>query len=179
MKSKIRLWLALCVGAGLALAAVQAKEKGMEAYLYVHELDSALFPELEGEPGVYAVSVSLVKYGCDKRIPAPKGSAALLVSYRLLAADVPPGSTRRLEIAGKRSGGKSRRTVLALMVPPPKRDNFVHIEPRPSSELPEGTLDSAVFWVDLGRLISEKTLLPGDVLTLRYGKASASVTFRK
>ncbi len=147
----------------------------MQTYLYLHEVDDALFPELERAPGAYAIEAVLVKPGADPRIPIPEESAAaLMVSYTLLAADVPAGSGWQLEIAGMHADGKPRNSVLALMTPPPKRDNVRRVERMPA-KLPEGTIYRAVFWVDLGPLLRDKTMLPGDTLTLRYGNASARI----
>ncbi len=160
--------------AGGALAGAQ--EKHMQPYLYFHEMDEALFPERERAPGVYAIEAALVKPGTDPRVPAPKESAAaLLVSYRLPAAKNAAGAAWRLEIAGKDAGGKPRKTTLALLAPAPDFDNVARAEPAPSAAPTAGAVDGGVFWVDLGALVRDKTLRPGDALTLRCGDASARV----
>lgn len=167
------LCLGLCLCMGLALPAAQAKENRMQTYLYLHEVDDALFPELERAPGVYAIEATLVKQGADPRIPAPKDSTvALMVSYTLLAAEVAEGSAWHLEIAGLHADGKPRNSVLVLKTPPPKQDKPSRVERSPL-KLPEGTIYRAVFWVDLSTILRDKMLLPGDTLTLRYGNATA------
>lgn len=97
-----------------------------------------------------------------------------MVSYTLLAAEVPEGSVWHLDIAGTNADGKPRNTALVLMTPPPKRDNTQQLEHHPA-KMPEGAIYRAVFWVDPSPILRDKTLLPGDILTLRYGNASARV----
>ncbi len=148
----------------------------METYLYFHEVDDTLFPELERAPGVYAIEAALLKPGADRRIPVPETSAAaLLVSYTLLAAEVPAGSVWQMEVAGTNPDGKQRKAVWALLAPPPKGDNVRRVERPLPAKLPEGTVYRAVFWVDLSSPLREKMLQPGDTLTLRYGRAAASI----
>lgn len=147
----------------------------MQTYLYLHEVDDALFPELERAPGVYAIEATLVKPGADPRTPVSKDSTvALRVSYTLLAAEVPEGSAWHLEIEGLHADCKPRNSVLVLKTPPPKHDKARRVERSPL-KLPEGTIYRAVFWVDLSPLLRDKILLPGNTLTLRYGNASARV----
>lgn len=143
-KAVLCLSLFLCMS--LVLPVVQAKENRMQTYLYLHEVDDELFPELERAPGVYSIEAALIKPGANPRIPILKESTvALMVSY----------------------------TVLVLMKPPPKHDNTRQLE-RPA-KIEKGAIYRAVFWVDPSPVLRDKTLLPGDILTLRYGKASASV----
>jgi hypothetical protein len=164
------------VAAGIAVAAPRQpppKEKAVIARLTVHELDDSLFPELEREPGVYGIEPSLQRPGADARIPAPKEArAVLLVSYTLLAADVPWGSRWQLEAEGVGADGKQRRGVWELVPPPPTRENKEPVPPDPRPA-PPGALDRGVFWVDLSAPLHAQLIRPGDTLTLRLAKAQA------
>jgi hypothetical protein len=158
------------------LCATPAKEKSLPPYLYLNELDGAQFPELERAPGVYAIEAALLKPGLDSRIPVVGASAmALLVSYRLLAREIPAGAAWQLEIKRMQANGTLRQAIVVLIRPPPKRNNIERATPISPDQLPEGTVDGAVFWVDLGSLFDAQSLRPGDTLTLRYGKAATSL----
>jgi hypothetical protein len=152
------------------------KEKRVHTTLYFHELDEGLYPELERPPGVYAIEPYLVQPGQDKRIPAPKETpVVLLVSFTLLAKMVPQGAAWEMEIDGVLPDGKPKHLTVALIEPPPERDNMQPITPDPSIRLDPGTVFRGVFWVDLLPLMRDKSLQRGDRLILRYGTATASV----
>lgn len=148
----------------------------MESFLYYAVLDNDLFPELEREPGEYAIEAALLSPQTEPRVPAPKESPlVLLASYTLLASMVPAGSTLQIEITGPRPGGKSQQARLVLLEPPPQRDNVRPIAPRTPVEPGPGTVYRRVFWVDLGPLLRDGTLMPGDRLALSYGSASTAL----
>lgn len=148
----------------------------MTAHLTVHVLDESQFPELERAPGVYGIEPALLQPGSDPRVPAPKGSLAVLrVSYTLLAADVPWGSRWQLEAVGLSPDGKERRVVWQLLPPPPKRDNRRPIRPDTDPTPTPGALDRGIFWVDLDQPLRQQQLRPGDQLVLRLAQAQAVI----
>jgi hypothetical protein len=168
---------ALLLGSSAALPSVRAKEKTMRNYLYFHELDPGLFPELERDPGVYAIELSTVKPKRDSRIPVPEDSPmALVVSYTLLASSLPPDAALKLEISGLRADGELHRFVFDLIEPAPARDNVLPIEPDPSIKLAPGTVYRSVFWIDLGPPLRDGTLKAGDALAVAYGPARGGLT---
>ena len=142
--------------------------------LTVQQLDESEFPELERQPGVYGVELGLQRPGADARIPAPKEARALLlVSYTLLAADIPWGSRWELVAEGLESDGKQRRHAWHLVPPPPKHENRRPLKPDTDPTPTPGALDRGVFWVDLSGPLREQRMRPGDTLTLRLAKAQA------
>ena len=144
--------------------------------LTVNELDQGEFPELDREPGVYGLELSLQRPGADPRIPAPVASRALLlVSFTLPAG--PPGAPSQfeLEALGIRSDGKERRRVWRLVPPAPRRENRRPFAPDTDPTPTPGALDRGVFWVDLSGPLGEREMRPGDTLTVRVANAQASL----
>lgn len=147
----------------------------MNATLTVHELDPAQFPELDREPGIYGIELSLHRPGADTRLAAPKGARALLmVSFTLPSAQLPWGSRFELEALGLMPDGKERRRLWRLVPPAPRHDNHQPLDPDPDPP-PPGALDRGVFWVDLSQALREGDMRPGDTLTVRVAKAQASL----
>lgn len=144
--------------------------------LIVNELDPGEFPEFDREPGVYGIDLALVRPGSDRRIPAPKDARALLlVSFTLLAGPPAPEGRFELEALGLEADGKERRQVWRLVSPPPKRENRRPFPPDTDSTPTPGALDRGLFWIDLSGPLAERSMRPGDTLTVRTSKAQASL----
>lgn len=143
--------------------------------LLFHALDPAEFPELDREAGLYGFEVKLLEPARDPRIPAPADSPlVLLADYRLLAATVPLDAALRMTITGQRDRAPYQ-AVFDLVEPPPPGDNLAFARWDSSVPLPPGTVWQRIFWIDLGPLLEDARLLPGDTVTLGYGKATAKV----
>ncbi|HND64081.1 MAG TPA: hypothetical protein PKX64_04440 [Elusimicrobiota bacterium] len=161
-----RAW-ALALGAVLLLS-VPAREAPMPETLAMHPLDEGLFPEREKDPVVYVIEASIVRPEADPRLVLPAGcSAAVLVSSTLLAEGVPPGASWNLEVRSK-----TRRQTFRLESPVPRGGNVLPIDPVPGPR-PKGTVDRALFWVDLTPL----ALAPGDLIVLVHGPAKTELPF--
>ena len=148
----------------------------MQEVLYRQSLDLAAFAELEREPGRYLIEAWLKRPDSDKRIPAPPTSpAVLLVSYTLLASEVPPKSAWMLQVQGVGDDGKPRALDIHLLMPPPPGDNMVSAR-GPGGPPSPGALYRGVFWLDLAGPLKSRLLRPGDQLTLRYGTAATALS---
>lgn len=144
--------------------------------LTVNELDQGEFPELDREPGVYGIDLALVRPGADPRIPAPKDARALLlVSFTLLAGPPAAESRFELEAMGLEQDGKERRHVWRLVPPPPRHENRRPFPPDTNPTPTPGALDRGLFWIDLSGPLAERTMRPGDTLTVRTAKAQATL----
>lgn len=138
-------------------------------------LDLAAFPEVEHEPGKYLVEAWLKRPGADARIPLPeKSQLALLVSYTLLAEQVPADAAWLLEVQGLGDDGKPRSARFALLEPALGM-NMVRAR-GPGGPPSPGALYRSVFWVDLTQPLKDRLLRPGDQLSLRYGNAGTTLS---
>ncbi|HNI58227.1 MAG TPA: hypothetical protein PKZ00_11660, partial [Elusimicrobiota bacterium] len=71
---------------------------------------------------------------------------------------------------------KTRRRTFRLESPVPRGGNVLPIDPVPGPR-PKGTVDRALFWVDLTPLLRSKALAPGDLIVLVHGPAKTELPF--
>ena len=146
----------------------------MNTYLYRHEADEDLFPELALGAGQRGLRCALIRVGSDTRLQLPRSAKSwlLVVRFRLGAA-TDPASVWQLTLEHTDKQGKPVQQRLALLPEPVDGNARERVIGPPGYTPPPGLIYRGTFWVALDPLWVEP--VPGRTASVSYGTTTSSL----
>jgi len=150
------------------------KEMG-DNYLYRHEMDDNVFPELKFGFGKRGIRIEFIQGKRDDRISAPPDVTALLLVVFRLPETGDPSIVWQLDVEVDAEKGEHKVLVFPLL-DAPVEGNVSECVAQPANQvIPPGLIFQGAFWVDLSDLCKRDGIVSGQRLFVRYGKDNSSI----